>query len=145
VRKFLGLKSASGSRIDDAPIVVSSHTNRVPVEHGHTVVMSVELERKADPAEVEKALRGWKGASEACGLPSSPERPLIVADADDRPQPRRDVNSGRGMSVTVGRVRADTIFDVRLVALGHNIIRGAAGASVLNAELMAATGRLQLT
>ena len=142
IRKFLGLKSASGTRIDDAPIVVSSHTNRVAVEHGHTIVMSVELERKAEPAEVEKMLRGWKGASEACGLPSSPEKPLIVSTADDRPQPRRDVAAGRGMSVTVGRIRADTIFDIRLVALGHNIIRGAAGASVLNAELMAATGRL---
>jgi aspartate-semialdehyde dehydrogenase len=142
IRKFLGLKSASGTRIDDAPITVSSHTNRVPVAHGHTVVMSVEFERKADPADVEQTLRGWRGAPEACGLPSSPDRPLIVSGDDDRPQPRRDVMAGHGMSVTVGRVRPDTIFDVRLVALGHNIIRGAAGASVLNAELMAATGRL---
>lgn len=143
IRKFLGLKAASGQRIDDAPIVVSSHTNRVAVEHGHTIVMSVELEQKADAAEVEKALAGWRGASEACGLPSSPERPLVVTADADRPQPRRDADAGRGMTVTVGRVRPDTIFDVRLVALGHNIIRGAAGASVLNAELMAATGRLK--
>lgn len=142
IRKFLGLKSASGQRIDDAPIAVSSHTNRVAVEHGHTIVMSVELEQKADASAVEQALRDWRGASEASGLPSSPDRPLVVADEPDRPQPRRDVNAGRGMTVTVGRVRPDTIFDVRLVALGHNIIRGAAGASVLNAELMAATGRL---
>ena len=141
VRKFLGRRVAD--RINDAPIVVSAHTNRVPVEHGHTVVMSVELERKADIAEVAKVLSSWRGASEACGLPSSPERPLIVADQPDRPQPRRDVNAGNGMSVTVGRVRRDTLFDVRLVALGHNIIRGAAGASVLNAELMAATGRIE--
>ena len=143
IRKFLGARAASGARIDDAAIPVSSHTNRVAVEHGHTIVMSVELERKADAAEVEKAMRGWRGASEACGLPSSPDRPLVVASEDDRPQPRRDVMSGRGMTVTVGRVRPDTIFDVRFVALGHNIIRGAAGASVLNAELMAATGRLK--
>jgi aspartate-semialdehyde dehydrogenase len=142
IRKFLGLKSASGTRIDDAPIAISSHTNRVAVEHGHTIVMSVELERKAEPADIERMLRAWKGASEACGLPSSPERPLLVATNDDRPQPRRDVDAGRGMSVTVGRIRPDTIFDVRFVALGHNIIRGAAGASVLNAELMAVTGRL---
>jgi aspartate-semialdehyde dehydrogenase len=142
IRKFLGLKSASGERIDDAPITVSSHTNRVAVEHGHTIVMSVELERKADASTVEQALRDWRGASEASGLPSSPARPLVVTQEADRPQPRRDVDAGRGMTVTVGRVRPDTIFDVRLVALGHNIIRGAAGASVLNAELMAATGRL---
>ena len=142
IRKFLGLKSASGQRIDDAPITVSSHTNRVAVEHGHTVVMSIELERKAEVSAVEQALRDWRGASEASGLPSSPDRPLVVTDAADRPQPRRDADAGRGMTVTVGRVRPDTIFDIRLVALGHNIIRGAAGASVLNAELMAATGRL---
>ena len=143
IRKFLGLRSASGARIDDAPILVSSHTNRVAVEHGHTIVMSVELERKAEASDIESALAGWRGASEACGLPSSPDRPLVVSSEADRPQPRRDADAGRGMTVTVGRVRPDTIFDVRLVALGHNIIRGAAGASVLNAELMAATGRLK--
>jgi len=140
IRKFLG--SHTAGRIDDASVIVSSHTNRVPVEHGHTVVMSVELQRKAEPAEIESTLSAWRGASEACGLPSSPERPLILASEPDRPQPRRDVNAGKGMSVTVGRVRHDPLFDVRLVALGHNIIRGAAGASVLNAELMAATGRV---
>jgi len=141
VRKFLG--RLGGDRINDAPITVSAHTNRVPVEHGHTVVMSIELERKADIGAVSQAIASWRGASEACGLPSSPDRPLIVTDQPDRPQPRRDVNAGNGMSVTVGRVRRDTLFDVKLVALGHNIIRGAAGASVLNAELMAATGRIE--
>jgi aspartate-semialdehyde dehydrogenase len=141
IRKFLGRRGSG--RIDDAPITVSAHTNRVPVEHGHTVVMSVKLERKADIAEVESALSEWRGATEACGLPSAPERPLIVASEPDRPQPRRDVNAGDGMSVTVGRVRRDPLLDVKLVALGHNIIRGAAGASVLNAELMAATGRIE--
>jgi aspartate-semialdehyde dehydrogenase len=140
IRKFLGHRGAG--RIDDAFITVSAHTNRVPVEHGHTVVMSVELQQKADFGEIEHALANWKGASEACGLPSSPERPLIVSSEPDRPQPRRDVNAGDGMSVTVGRVRRDPLFDVKLVALSHNIIRGAAGASVLNAELMAATGRI---
>lgn len=140
VKKFLG--TPGGSRIEDADIGVSSHTNRVPVQHGHTVVMSVELAKKTDIGAVENALRSWRGASEACGLPSSPDRVLAVADQTDRPQPRRDVDSGGGMTVTVGRIRPDPMFDVRLVALGHNIIRGAAGASVLNAELMAATGRL---
>jgi len=140
VRKFLGRRGSD--RIDEAPIVVSSHTNRVPVEHGHMVVMSVELDRKAQLEEIVATLAGWRGASEGCGLPSSPEHPIIVATQPDRPQPRRDVDAGKGMSVTVGRVRSDPLFDVRLVALGHNIIRGAAGASVLNAELMAATGRI---
>jgi aspartate-semialdehyde dehydrogenase len=140
VRKFLG--TVQGMRIADADVGVSSHTNRVPVEHGHTVVMSVELERKADIEDVRAAMASWRGASEACGLPSSPERPLLVTDQPDRPQPRRDAGTGGGMTVTVGRIRPDPVFDVRLVALGHNLVRGAAGASVLNAELMAATGRL---
>jgi aspartate-semialdehyde dehydrogenase len=141
IRKFLGRHG--NDRIDDASIAVSAHTNRVPVEHGHTAVMSVELEHKADVAEIEAELASWRGASEACGLPSAPDRPIVLASEPDRPQPRRDVNAGDGMTVTVGRVRRDAIFDVRLVALGHNIIRGAAGASVLNAELMAATGRIE--
>ena len=123
-------------------MVVSAHTNRVPVEHGHTLCMSVELNRKGDVAEVEAHLANWRGAPEAVRLPSSPERPLLLTKDPDRPQPRRDVDTGRGMTVTVGRVRRDPILDVRLVALGHNVIRGAAGASVLNAELMASTGRI---
>jgi aspartate-semialdehyde dehydrogenase len=75
-------------------------------------------------------------------LPSRPEHPVVVSDAADRPQPRRDVNAGDGMTVTVGRIREDPILDLRMVALGHNTIRGAAGGSVLNAELLAATGML---
>lgn len=140
IRKFLG--STTGGRIVDAPIGVSSHTNRVPVEHGHTIVMSVELERPDSIEAIHDALAQWRGAPEASGLPSSPDRPLVVTEAPDRPQPRRDVDAGAGMTVTVGRIRPDPIYHVRLAALGHNIVRGAAGASVLNAELMAATGRL---
>lgn len=140
VRKFLGKRGRA--TIEDASITVSAHANRVAVEHGHTVVMSVALERKAEIAEVEATLAGWRGAAEAHGLPSSPERPLVLALEPDRPQPRRDVGAGNGMTVTVGRVRRDTLLDVKLVALSHNIVRGAAGASVLNAELMAATGRI---
>lgn len=142
VRKFLGRRE--GGRINDARMGISAHTNRVPVEHGHIVLMSVELENKADIAEVTRTIAQWRGAEEACGLPSSPDQALLVVDEADRPQPRRDVNAGRGMTVTVGRVREDPLLDVKLVALGHNIIRGAAGASVLNAELMAATGRIDL-
>jgi aspartate-semialdehyde dehydrogenase len=141
VRKFLG--TSAKDRIQDASIGVSSHTNRVAVEHGHTIVMSVELAKKARIEEIHRVMAEWRGAAEAQGLPSSPERAIIVSDQPDRPQPRRDVDAGHGMAVTVGRIRPDPMFDVRLVALGHNIIRGAAGASVLNAELMAATGRLK--
>src|SRR5205085_6602138 len=108
-------------------------------ENGQTVAMSGKLEQSEDVREIEAAIAAWRGATEACGLPSAPERAVLLTREPDRPQPRRDVNAGRGMSVTVGRVRRDTVLDVKLVALGHNIIRGAAGASVLNAELMAAT------
>jgi aspartate-semialdehyde dehydrogenase len=138
--KFLGLRESD--HIQNAPMVVSAHTNRVAVEHGHTVCMSVELNRKGDAPEVEAHLANWRGAPEATRLPSSPERPLVLTKEPDRPQPRRDVDAGRGMTVTVGRVRRDPILDIRLVALGHNVVRGAAGASVLNAELMASTGRI---
>jgi aspartate-semialdehyde dehydrogenase len=76
------------------------------------------------------------------GLPTRPEHPLVVSDLPDRPQPKRDVNAGNGMTVTVGRVRRDAVLDLRMVALGHNTVRGAAGGSVLNAELLAANGAL---
>jgi aspartate-semialdehyde dehydrogenase len=128
--------------VQGAPIVVSAHTNRVPVEHGHTVCLSIGFEDRVRPQEAMVALQEWRGADVARGLPTAPERPLIVTAEADRPQPRRDVDAGRGMSVTVGRVREDPLFDVKLVAMGDNIVRGAAGASVLNAELLVRAGRL---
>lgn len=140
VCKFLG--TSNGTTVTSAPFPVSAHCNRVPVEHGHTICMSVELREKADPAAVEKAIADWRGAESARGLPTSPERPIVVSDQPDHPQPRRQVNTGRGMTVVVGRVREDPIFDVKLVAMGHNVVRGAAGASVLNAELMLHRGLL---
>ena len=138
VRKFLG--TANARDVESAGFGVSAHANRVPVENGHTICLSVALERRVDAAEVERAIREWRGAESARSLPSAPERPLVVTDASDQPQPRRQVDAGRGMTVVVGRVRPDPIFDVKLVAMGHNVIRGAAGASVLNAELMVHRG-----
>jgi len=140
VRKFLG--ENAGDHIASADFPVSAHANRVPVEHGHTICMSIELDEKADAAVVERAIREWRGADAARGLPTSPERPIVVTDEADKPQPRRQVDTGNGMTVVVGRVRPDPIFDVKLVAMGHNVVRGAAGASVLNAELMANCGLL---
>src|SRR5581483_2919423 len=102
--------------------------------------MSIELAKKADAREVQQAIADWRGAESARGLPTSPERPLVVSEQPDQPQPRRQVDTGGGMTVVVGRVRPDPIFDVKLVAMGHNVVRGAAGASVLNAELMANCG-----
>jgi aspartate-semialdehyde dehydrogenase len=137
-QKILG--TFAGSQITPAPFVISAHTNRVPVEHGHTVCMSIEFEQPATPDVAMAVLREWRGAEAARGLPSSPPEPLVVHTALDRPQPRRDVHRDGGMSVHVGRVRADPQFHLRLVAMGHNVIRGAAGASIQNAELLASRG-----
>jgi aspartate-semialdehyde dehydrogenase len=139
-RKILGALVDGG--VAPAGMAITAHANRVPVEHGHTVCASVALERAAPVGEVAAALEAWRGAAESRGLPSSPARPVVVTGDPDRPQPRRDVNAGRGMTVTVGRVRPDPLLDVKLVAMGHNTVRGAAGASILNAELMAARGLL---
>jgi aspartate-semialdehyde dehydrogenase len=134
-------------RLEDGVVVngsfaVSAQTNRVAVEHGHTVCISASFHDHPTPAQAIRALREWKGIESTHGLPSRPAQPLVVTDNADRPQPRRDVDAGNGMTGTVGRVREDTILDLRMVALGHNTIRGAAGGSVLNAELLAVSGRL---
>lgn len=137
-RKLLG--RLEGGRIVEAPIRIAAHANRVAVEHGHTVCMSIGFERRPTVEEARTVLREWRGGALARGLPSAPCPPLVVRDEDDRPQPRRDVGTGGGMTVVVGRVRADPVLDLRLVALGHNTVRGAAGASILNAELLVRQG-----
>ena len=143
VCKFLGTKT--GGTITSADFPVSAHANRVPVEHGHTVCMSVALKKRAGADEVAAAIAEWRGDPSARDLPTSPDRPLIVSRQPDQPQPRRQVDVGGGMTVVVGRVRPDPIFDVKLVAMGHNVVRGAAGASVLNAELMVHRGLIGAT
>ena len=140
INKLLGLYD--GARIIPADIVASAHANRVPVEHGHTVCMSVAFERRPTPSEAIAVLRSWVGVKAVQGLPSAPTPALIVRDEVDRPQPRRDGPTGNGMVVTIGRVRVDPLFDLRLVAMAHNVVRGAAGGSILNAELVVATGQL---
>jgi aspartate-semialdehyde dehydrogenase len=140
IQKMLGRRVAS--RIEPAPITISAHANRVAVENGHTVCLSVGFENPVSAADAERVISVWRGAEASLGLPSSPERALVIAELPDRPQPRRDVDAGNGMTVTVGRIREDALFDVKLVAMGHNTIRGAAGASVLNAELLVATGKV---
>ena len=138
--KLLGRWQADGIALAD--FTVSAHTNRVPVEHGHTVCVSASFDRRPSVAEATEAYADWRGAAEVAGLPSAPEVPVLVRHEDARPQPRRDVNAEGGMQVQVGRVRPDNIFHLRFVALGHNTVRGAAGGSVLNAELMAVRGLL---
>lgn len=138
--KILG--KLNGGSIENASFSVSAHTNRVPVEHGHTVCMSIGLDGEPEVKEVRTTLREWTGSPEVRDLPGAKDRPLLVRDEPDRPQPRRDVNAGNGMTVVVGRVRSDAILDIRLVAVGHNTVRGAAGGSILNAELLLSTGAI---
>ncbi|HEY6089813.1 MAG TPA: aspartate-semialdehyde dehydrogenase [Gemmatimonadaceae bacterium] len=136
--KLLG--TYESGEVTSASFKVSAHTNRVPVEHGHTICMTIGFEEAPSPEQAIDAMRTWQGLPATAGLPTRPEHPLVVTDAPDRPQPKRDVNAGDGMTVTVGRVRRDAVLDLRMVALGHNTVRGAAGGSVLNAELLAANG-----
>jgi aspartate-semialdehyde dehydrogenase len=139
-RKILG--TLAGDAVEPHPVRVSAHTNRVPVVDGHTETISVALGKKPGFAELRAVLEGFTGVPQRLGLPSAPERPLLYLDQPNRPQPRFDAGRGRGMTVSVGRLRPCPVLDWKLVALGHNTVRGAAGAAVLNAELMQAEGLL---
>ena len=122
--------------------VIGASVNRVPVIDGHTVVVSVELSQKPTVEAVIAAMKCIRGKPQELKLPTAPDPALLVMDEINRPQPRLDVDRGMGMTVSVGRVRTCPVFTHRFVALGHNTIRGAAGASVLTAELMKAMGQL---
>jgi aspartate-semialdehyde dehydrogenase len=125
------------------PAAVSAHTNRVPVLDGHTMTVSVAFEQKPSVADVIDAMRTFTGRPQELNLPSAPQPPLVVAEEQNRPQPRLDADLGGGMTVTIGRVRECPVMHAKFVALGHNTVRGAAGAAILNAELMHAEGLLQ--
>jgi aspartate-semialdehyde dehydrogenase len=135
-RKLLG--ALRDDRISDAPFVVSAQCNRVPVYDGHTECVSVEFERTPQVSEVIQALEEFHAAPDVADLPSSPTQPIVLFKAADRPQPLRDRDLGKGMSVSVGRVRPCPLFDAKFVVLGHNTLRGAAGGSIHNAELLVA-------
>ena len=120
--------------------VVSAHTNRVAVIDGHLATISALFGAKPSIADVIAALRDFNGRPQELDLPSAPRPPIVVATESNRPQPRLDVDRGDGMAVTVGRVRPCSVTHTKFVALGHNTVRGAAGAAILNAELMAADG-----
>ena len=137
-QKILG---ADGGRTPH-PMIVSAHTNRVPVIDGHTMTVSVDLTARPSIDEVTQALREFRGAPQELGLPTAPQPPIVVMDEPNRPQPRLDADLGGGMAVSVGRVRACPVLHTRFVALGHNTVRGAAGAAILNAEMMVAEGML---
>jgi len=135
-RKILG-RFAAG-KIEPHPVAISATTTRVPVINGHTESVSVELEEKVSREEILKAFREFSGPPQKLGLPSAPAQPIVYLDAPDRPQPRLDAERGGGMVVFIGRLRPCAVLGHKFVVLGHNTIRGAAGAAILNAELLAA-------
>lgn len=138
-RKILG-RDDGREPLDAA---ISAQVTRVPVIDGHTMTVSVELDARPSTNEVVDAMRRFRGRPQELSLPTAPDPPLVIMKEVDRPQPRLDAGLGGGMAVSVGRVRPCPVLSVKFVALGHNTIRGAAGASVLNAELMKADGYLQ--
>src|SRR5712671_3504257 len=138
--KILG--RVDGATIKGAPMKVSAQCNRVNVIDGHLAAIRVKLSQRVSLDQVRAALASFTSEPQQLQLHSAPAKPIIVREEVDRPQPRLDRNAGLGMSVTVGRIAPDNVLDYRLVALGHNTIRGAAGAAILNAELLLARGYL---
>jgi aspartate-semialdehyde dehydrogenase len=139
-QKILG--EFQGDHIEPLAAKVSAHCNRVPVVDGHTVTISVEFSSKPSEADVRHAFDVFTALPQQRGLPSAPPRPVIYLEEANRPQPRKDADRDRGMTACVGRLRACPALDYKFVALGHNTVRGAAGAAVLNAELMHSEGML---
>lgn len=140
-RALLG--SVDQGRRMDAEIIVSAQANRAPVLHGHTVCLSVGFKHKPSPEQSIEVLENFHPPAIVKSLPSAPAHPLLICQDEFRPQPRRDRDSEKGMSVTIGRVRECPLLDIRLVSVVHNAIRGAAGGSILNAELLVEMGYLQ--
>ena len=144
-RKLLGSlveSSLNGSRVIDADLALSAHCNRVAVEDGHTESVSLKLRKPAQAEEIIDAWNEFCCLPQKLRLPTAPEQPVIYESAPDRPQPRLDRDRGRGMSAVCGRLRPCNIFDWKFTVLSHNTIRGAAGAAVLNGELLKAQGYL---
>ena len=139
-RKLLG--QINGSKIIPGDFVMSAQCNRVPVEDGHTESISIRLRKKAKAEEIIAAWNNYRAEPQELKLPSAPERPVVYLEANDRPQPRFDVDLGAGMTTAVGRLRPCSVLDWKFTVLSHNTIRGAAGAALLNAELLKAKGYL---
>jgi aspartate-semialdehyde dehydrogenase len=139
-QKILG--EFRGDHIEPLPAKVSAHCNRVPVVDGHTVTVSVEFFSKPPEADLRRAFSSFTSVPQQRRLPSAPPKPVIYLDEANRPQPRKDAERERGMAAFVGRLRACPVLDYKFVVLGHNTVRGAAGAAVLNAELMHSEGML---
>ncbi len=139
-QKILG--DFANGKIVPLPAAVSAHCNRVAVIDGHMVAVSVELEQKPSVAALAAAMAAYRGVPQEKNLPSAPKQPIHVMTEENRPQPRKDAMLENGMAVSVGRIRECPILDYKMVILAHNTIRGAAGAAVLNAELLFKQGLL---
>lgn len=139
-QKLLG--KWDGSRFIEAGLGISAHCNRVPVRDGHTECVSLSLKKIASIHEVAEVLRKFAVDEELASLPTAVRNPIVVVEEENRPQPRRDADAGHGMAAVVGRIRECSLLDVKLTLLSHNLVRGAAGAAVLNAELLASRGLL---
>lgn len=137
-RKLLGQVNGAGIRM--ASFAMSAQCNRVPVEDGHTESVSVKLSKKASAKELMDAWIEFQGVPQKLSLPTAPEKPVVYVEAPDRPQPRLDADAGNGMTATVGRLRPCSVLDWKFTVLSHNTVRGAAGAALLNAELLKAQG-----
>lgn len=137
-RKMLG--QFNQGRITLADLAISAHTNRVAVSDGHMVCLSIELSKSTSVEDALETLAVYTPPVVSCELPSTPRPVIVVREEPDRPQPRLDRLSGGGMSTVVGRLRPDPLFDLKMVVLSHNTIRGAAGGSIYNAELLVQQG-----
>lgn len=140
--KILG-RIRDGRIVPDDSLRISAHCNRVPTLDGHIACVSLRF-RSHKPAldDIVRLWREFEAEPQKLGLPSAPRPPLIYREEADRPQTRRDRNAGRGMAITIGRLRSCPVLDVRFVALAHNTVRGAAGGAILCAELLKAKGYL---
>ena len=138
--KILG--AFSGDGIVNHPVTISAQATRVPVVDGHTESISIGFDTTPSDADLVEAFTAFAGRPQALGLPTAPRRPIVCRTEPNRPQPRLDVDEEGGMAVSVGRIRRCPVLGAKLVALGHNTVRGAAGAAILNAELLAAEGWL---
>ncbi|HOC78003.1 MAG TPA: aspartate-semialdehyde dehydrogenase [Methanofastidiosum sp.] len=141
-QKIMG-KLVDGKIVNDTSMKISAHCNRVPVIDGHTACVSLEFgTKKPSIEEIKKIWREFKSEPQELNLPFAPKHPIIYREESNRPQPRKDRDTDKGMAATVGRLRECKVFDIRFVCLSHNTVRGAAGGGILNAELLKAKGYL---
>jgi aspartate-semialdehyde dehydrogenase len=139
-RKILG-KFTNGA-VEMHPMMISATTTRVPVVHGHSESISVEFEKRVTRDDILDAFGRFSGEPQELGLPTAPKQPIVYMTQANRPQPRLDADRDGGMAVYVGRLRECPILGWKFIAMGHNVVRGAAGAAILNAELMRAKNLL---